>query len=479
MLTTPIIVSLNEDGDGVIESEASQYGSNDGSWTKGETIVGLMDLQATLATPHGSMRTHRSHRTQELVAANLTPFSCSNRKTWLVILGLVQILTCAGIVWGWNAFRTILVAENEKNPNLFWLVPMSKRSLDTIYYMGTSGNYIANVPFGVIYDTKGARTTSMIAAILLALGLGLMLLHILPFGFLFMSAAGVGVQMAVYTSFDSFPQHRGLLLQASTACYELSSLVFWLFEELYQSGLASYYELFTYYFIVPAAIFTSSALLFETKRERTMSSEVLLKDVATDLPHTRLTPWREEVYTAKFLFLTSCFCLQVMRINWAVGTLAEHLGAVYSPEEVVRMLNIYSPVFASGFLIAVPLGHYFFSKGPVTVLLGSILFSSLAQCGLLVIHIPICAYFTFLVLSVAKQLVFASCAGCVLNWYGPTRFGRYIGAIKFTAACFGYLNLAWSVLANEKGFFFTDAVLLVLLMPFICVLLIRPTYIFG
>lgn len=77
-------------------------------------------------------------------------------------IGLLHTFLSAGIVFGWASLYPVLrhegVFEYEKNRTL---------SFSTAFTCGAIGNYLSNLPMGALLDSKGPRTTGIVASILM------------------------------------------------------------------------------------------------------------------------------------------------------------------------------------------------------------------------------------------------------------------------------------------------------------------------
>eukprot|EP00629_Pelagomonadales_sp_RCC1024_P006359 CAMPEP_0119270392 /NCGR_PEP_ID=MMETSP1329-20130426/7411_1 /TAXON_ID=114041 /ORGANISM="Genus nov. species nov., Strain RCC1024" /LENGTH=245 /DNA_ID=CAMNT_0007270411 /DNA_START=51 /DNA_END=785 /DNA_ORIENTATION=+ len=77
----------------------------------------------------------------------------------LVAIGLIHTLLCAGTVFGWSSLEALLRAEGRFGPEPDRLFAM-------VFTCGAVGNYISNLPFGVILDRKGPKFLGVLASLL-------------------------------------------------------------------------------------------------------------------------------------------------------------------------------------------------------------------------------------------------------------------------------------------------------------------------
>ena len=178
-------------------------------------------------------------------------------------IGLLHTFLSAGIVFGWASLYPVLrhegVFEYEKDPTL---------SFSTAFTCGAIGNYLSNLPMGALLDSKGPRTTGVVASILMTVALLLCSNAVesgtsLILGYGLLGFAGPAVQLPTLHLSNLFDKNgSALYMSLQAAAFDGGCLVFTICE-----FLAKWYDVelkafFSFYSIVPISVLLTSIMLW-------------------------------------------------------------------------------------------------------------------------------------------------------------------------------------------------------------------------
>lgn len=193
-------------------------------------------------------------------------------------LKLLQI-TCAtvwclfssGIIFGFAAFKIILIKENVYSdyclPNLTQSNDVcieQDLKLNDMFAISVALTNLMAFPVGFILDKKGPRVCGVIGSILLALGSTsfIMAKQWYPvidcylIGYAMLAMGGPFVFISCFQLANCFPKRSGTILGLLTGCFDASSALFWFYRIIYQKVIVglSLRKFFTIYMVVPAFI---------------------------------------------------------------------------------------------------------------------------------------------------------------------------------------------------------------------------------
>ncbi|KAJ9614629.1 hypothetical protein H2200_002766 [Cladophialophora chaetospira] len=206
-----------------------------------------------------------------------------------IAIGVIACVTASGITFGFDALKSILIAEGvyrdlctedelRKEVRLCYL---QDQRLNLTFIIASVTTNISALLVGSILDRYGPRVCGITSSILLALGsLCLAFAEPLPFDGYTVSSflLALGGTFTFVPSFhlsNAFPRLQGLILALVTGAFDASASVFLLFRVLHQStqGAISLRDIFLVYlctiptFILVTQIFIMPAQSYQTRGE--------------------------------------------------------------------------------------------------------------------------------------------------------------------------------------------------------------------
>jgi MFS family permease len=166
---------------------------------------------------------------------------------WAAV-GVFQTFLTA-IMFGWASLVPILRSEG--------LVDYTPTQLSQIFTAGAVGNYLATLPFGLVLDWYGPKTTGIVASVLYGLGLFLCGYNdrfwCFLFGFGLVGLARPGIQMPTLHLANLFGRGSGgaFYMSAQAAAFDAGTAVFALFHTFYFGYGISSRTMFWAYLVVP------------------------------------------------------------------------------------------------------------------------------------------------------------------------------------------------------------------------------------
>ncbi|OCT48116.1 Protein FMP42 [Cladophialophora carrionii] len=274
-----------------------------------------------------------------------------------IVIGVIACVTASGITFGFDALKTILVAEGvykdlctekelRKGVRLCYL---QDQRLNLTFIIASVTTNISALLVGGILDRYGPRVCGIISSVLLALGsLCLAFAEPLPFdGYIVASfLLALGGTFTFVPSFhlsNAFPRFQGLILALVTGAFDASASVFLLFRILYQStsGAVSLRQIFlVYLFTIPTFIFVTQVFImpaqsYQTrgelaeKMDRAQDATTDLHDSDDDLDLTATDLMRMRSHRAEQRRLS------IASINDLLGTPAQQVKHV-KKEDTIR-----------------------------------------------------------------------------------------------------------------------------------------------
>ena len=169
-----------------------------------------------------------------------------------IVLACLQNMLCGGIFFGWSSISgTLLLApESEGGAGL------SVEYVQAIYVVATFTNSLGPLFLGVILDSYGPRACSIVSLVIVALGGFLFSLSntrtfdmFMP-GMCMISFGGSGVQNAIIHLSNLFPEYKGTMTAIITGSFQLSFVVFYMFDLAWKADSWSFASLFQSYAIL-------------------------------------------------------------------------------------------------------------------------------------------------------------------------------------------------------------------------------------
>jgi len=241
--------------------------------------------------------------------------------------------------------------------------------LQLIYTVATSAFCFCVWPTGLVLDNYGPRACCMMGSVFFGLGCGLFGMSsndldlFLP-GFTLMAIGGLPVVLSMMHLSELLPSFAGTIMTIFNVMIDVSSLDLQLFRVMVTKGICTRQEAFTYYMIVPIAIFVTAPLLWPNcKYEQAQQTD--MEDVVLDSPraeavreaagkkeelasrkhYLKSAPFSVQMMSKEFIFCTLFTALQLLHINLYIGTVDDQLNMLPFP-------NVSSPATNSSFSLA-------------------------------------------------------------------------------------------------------------------------------
>ncbi|KIW93527.1 uncharacterized protein Z519_06132 [Cladophialophora bantiana CBS 173.52] len=215
-----------------------------------------------------------------------------------VLVGVVSCVMASGIVFGFDALKTILLAEGtyrdlctedelRKNVPLCY---MQDQRLNLTFVIASVTTNISALLVGSILDRYGPRVCGIISAILLALGsVCVAFASDFPFDAYIVASflLALGGTFTFVPSFhlsNAFPRFQGLILALVTGAFDASASVFLIFRILYQNthGAITLRQIFTVYLVIPIFILVSQITIMPSHSYQTRGELTEKMDQAQD-----------------------------------------------------------------------------------------------------------------------------------------------------------------------------------------------------
>ena len=169
-------------------------------------------------------------------------------------IGISHTFLCGGVIYGWAALLPILRREG---------VPLSATEFASVFTFGAIGNYVSNLPFGLVLDNYGPKTCGILASILYAVGLLLCSMAYqsawaLKFGYGLLGFCGPEIQTPSLHLARLFERKKSKggggsagFMSAQAAAFDGGTAIFAIFAYIAQGTELSSSTFFRIYCIVP------------------------------------------------------------------------------------------------------------------------------------------------------------------------------------------------------------------------------------
>ncbi|MCJ1281012.1 hypothetical protein MMC26_000330 [Xylographa opegraphella] len=218
-----------------------------------------------------------------------------------VAIACIYCLFAAGIVFGYAAFKPVLVKEGvyrnlcdeEDKVEAGKTCYEQELRLNLMFTTAAVATNVCALPVGTILDKYGPRISGIISSVLLTMGAVFFIFASkLPFdayipGYLFLALGGPFVFISSFQLSNTFPRHSGLILALLTGAFDSSSAVFLFYRLVYEATHGSFTpsDLFTVYLIVPAFILVVQIFLMPARSYKTVGELVATAEGSADEIH--------------------------------------------------------------------------------------------------------------------------------------------------------------------------------------------------
>ncbi|MCJ1245952.1 hypothetical protein MMC30_003156 [Trapelia coarctata] len=220
------------------------------------------------------------------------------RRIAQVAVACVYCLFAAGIVFGYAAFKPVLVkegvyrdlcTEDEQGQEDRTCYEQELR-LNLMFTTAAVATNVAALPIGTILDKYGPRVSGIIGSVLLTIGsLFFIFASKVPFdayipAYLFLALGGPFIFISSFQLSNTFPRHSGLILALLTGAFDSSSAVFLFYRLTYTASDGSFTpsKLFTAYLVVPVFILLVQIFLMPARSYKTVGELVAAAESSAD-----------------------------------------------------------------------------------------------------------------------------------------------------------------------------------------------------
>ncbi|KIV93042.1 hypothetical protein PV10_04287 [Exophiala mesophila] len=212
-----------------------------------------------------------------------------------IIVAVITCVTASGIVFGFDALKTILAEEDVYRETCtedelrrdVRLCYAQDQALNLTFVIASVTTNVSALLVGGILDRYGPRLCGLISSVLIALGsLSMAFASSLPFD-AYMAASfllALGGTFTFVPSFhlaNAFPRYQGLILALITGAFDASASIFLIFRLVYRwtEGSFNIRSFFLLFLLVPVFIFVTQLTLmparsYETRTELTSKVEL-------------------------------------------------------------------------------------------------------------------------------------------------------------------------------------------------------------
>ncbi|KIV83866.1 hypothetical protein PV11_05855 [Exophiala sideris] len=230
---------------------------------------------------------------------NIAPYEVSaGKRIAQILVGVISCVLASGIVFGFDALKTILVEEgvyqkyctDDELRHGVRLCYLQDQKLNLTFIIASVTTNISALLVGRVLDSYGPRICGLISSVFLLLGSLCMAFaqdvpfDLLPAGSFLLSLGGTFTFVPSFHLANAFPQHQGLILALVTGAFDASASVFLIFRMLYQStnGAISPRHIFLVFLVVPVFIFVTQLTIMPTKSYESRGELANTLDKAND-----------------------------------------------------------------------------------------------------------------------------------------------------------------------------------------------------
>ncbi|ORX78926.1 MFS general substrate transporter [Anaeromyces robustus] len=426
------------------------------------------------------------------------------RKILLVIFGIFSALTTSGIIFGFQALKSILI----ENKVYFELCENTEENIEIsqcneqilkfslMFSLASTASSAFSLPIGFILDKYGPRVSCYIGSILLFFGCLLFGLSSPTFngylvGFLLIGVAGPFIFISTLNFSTVFPNKSGLIMAALTGSFDASAAIFLLFNKLFYFFDKKYsiQSFFLVYTIIPIIIFIANSLLMpktslqwnnndnsDDKQNEPNETSNLLNINENDSSMSNnyqsilseheqnqnrekdikeMSSW-EQMKTKEYILITLLTSIYMLRLNFYISTTEEQLQTISNDENgiknTVQFFNIMLPL--AGVLSIMPIGWLldnFKMYITFTVLCSmALLFGILSLIPILPLQ-----FLSILVFVFTRPLLYTSGNDFSTKTFGFKTFGRVYGLMNLISSLvnFGQYAVEYLVVNIFNGQF--------------------------
>ena len=184
-----------------------------------------------------------------------------------IMLACIQNMTCGGIFYGWSSISSTLLSASVKDGG----TGLDIDAIQFIYVAASFFNSMGPLFLGVVLDYYGPRVCSFVSVLLIFAGFILFSFsdpsdfNYFALAMCLISFGGPGAQSAIIHLSNLFPNQKATMTAIITGCFQLSFIIFYVFDFMWESFGWSFSELFQIYCIVMVANIAITLLFWPDK----------------------------------------------------------------------------------------------------------------------------------------------------------------------------------------------------------------------
>ncbi|KAG7369362.1 major facilitator superfamily transporter [Nitzschia inconspicua] len=429
---------------------------------------------------------------------------------WAAV-GVTQTFLTA-IMFGWASLVPILRAEG---------LTYTPTELSQIFTAGAVGNYLATLPFGLLLDWYGPKTTGIVASLLYGLGLFLCSFNdvfwCFVFGFGLVGLARPGIQMPTLHLANLFGHGSGgaVYMSAQAAAFDAGTAIFALFHTFYFSFGIPSKTMFLVYIIVPmwtlmtaicvwpnetiakeeapmssdasaSASPTIGSPYFSPKDRKALASErrrqvqVQQQSQSTRLRSQVNAPLSVVLSHVAFYALATWVSIHIYKLNYIVATINDQLIRHFDSATANQLIDILGAMLPFGFVVLPIVATMLHTQPMVALQVANVV--GLIYGGVMT-YLPHVYWLQILVVfpavATSRQLVYSTLFHTIGQVFGFANYGVLLGLTNAIASLVQTLQtpmVYWSETVLGS-YFWSNFTLWVVTIPlFVSVLYSDPTW---
>ena len=199
-----------------------------------------------------------NHRIQETPCAHMSQIQGNESFNWrffFILLACIQNMTCGGVFYGWTSISSTLLRASVDDGG----AGLGIDAIQFIYVAASFFNSMGPLFLGVVLDYYGPRVCSFLSISLIFVGFLLFSLsnssnfNYFAISMCMISFGGPGAQSAIIHLSNLFPNQKATMTAIITGCFQLSFIVFYVFDFMWGNFGWNFSELFQTYCAVMIA----------------------------------------------------------------------------------------------------------------------------------------------------------------------------------------------------------------------------------
>lgn len=389
----------------------------------------------------------------------------------------IQAFFLSGIIFGWSPLQEMLTSEGQYSDlclpsevvDKITACPEQDSKFVLVYTAASSAFSLFVWPMGALLDKVGPRYSCMTGAALICAGSVIMAfsdsreMDGFVYGY---SLMGIGAPAVVFSFMhlsNLFPRRRAAIIALFNVMIDASALVFVIFNVLHENLGVSHRWLFCGYAGFSAVVFLTSPFLWprhpfqhdeealqmslnggnnniyeSPRRSRGKRDYFISPQKEAESFDLSKIPFGQQIATSAFWVSAIVTSLQLLRVNFYIGTINFQLAATFpdSEKHVQLLTDLFGWILPVGSVLSVPLIGYLLDTHGMVV---STLCLSLAGTvfGGLVFEPSLFGQIaTFVVFSFFRAFLFSAMSAFVAVVFGFANFGKLWGLVFAISSLF-------------------------------------------